>query len=90
MAVAVTAVVACVLQLAALLFSMGRFYNKVDALAGRITNAEKDIERWQEESAKLAAIDAKLGVMQEEISRVRTRLDRFLDGPRGAAGIIER
>lgn len=69
-----------ILQLATLLFFAGKFANRIDDLERRMTDSETDIKRWQEEMSKLNAIDAKLEMINSELTRVRDRCDRILTG----------
>jgi len=83
------------LQLVALIYMAGRFSGRQDALEERVANNEKamadriertegnmkeQLEAIADERTQLGSIQTTLDFLRQEMERVRTRLDHFMDG----------
>lgn len=68
-----------IVQFIVLAFYFGRMDTQVHALESRVAGTELDIRRWQNETMRLAAIDAKLDTLSSEMVRIRDRFDSILE-----------
>lgn len=78
--VGVTAITLGVIQLLAIVFVSGQIYNRLLNAENRIMELERDLSAQRNETITLKSMETKLGLMQSEIERVRSRLDSFIDG----------